>query len=85
MAKFPTDVEGSVTVKVPIEKAYKYLWDVVRSSQCTPGLASCKKVFLMWSISFLVSSSSRSRRLRVPAWGLISSSSLSWRASVSRF
>jgi len=44
MAKFPTDVEGSVTVKVPIEKAYKYLWDVVRSSACIPGLASCKKV-----------------------------------------
>jgi carbon monoxide dehydrogenase subunit G len=44
MAKFPTEVESSVTVKVPIEKAYKYLWDVVGSSQCIPGLASCKKV-----------------------------------------
>ncbi|MBX3026005.1 SRPBCC family protein [bacterium] len=44
MAKFPTEVEGSVTVKVPIEKAYKYLWDVVGSSKHIPGLASCKKV-----------------------------------------
>ena len=44
MAKFPTEVESSVTVKVPIEKAYKYLWDVVGSSKCIPGLASCKKV-----------------------------------------
>lgn len=43
MAKFPTDVEGSITVKVPIEKVYKYLWDVVGSSTCIPGLASCKK------------------------------------------
>src|SRR5215813_11837331 len=44
MAKFPTEVERSITVKVPIEKAYKYLWDVVGSSKCIPGLASCKKV-----------------------------------------
>ncbi|HSP97309.1 MAG TPA: SRPBCC family protein [Candidatus Dormibacteraeota bacterium] len=44
MAKFPTEVESSVTVKVPIEKAYKYMWDVVGSSKCIPGLASCKKV-----------------------------------------
>ena len=43
MAKFPTQVEISVTVKVPIEKAHKYLWDVVGSSECIPGLASCKK------------------------------------------
>lgn len=44
MAKFPTEVEGSVTVKLPIEKVYKYLWDVVGSSECIPGLKSCKKV-----------------------------------------
>lgn len=43
MAKFPTRVESSVTVKAPIEKVYKYLWDVVGSSACIPGLASCKK------------------------------------------
>ncbi|MFN8643723.1 MAG: hypothetical protein U0802_19460 [Candidatus Binatia bacterium] len=45
MAKFPTEVESAVTtVKAPIEKAYKYLWDVVGSSACIPGLKSCKKV-----------------------------------------
>jgi carbon monoxide dehydrogenase subunit G len=43
MAKFPTQVESSITVKAPIEKVYKYLWDVVGSSRCIPGLASCKK------------------------------------------
>ena len=44
MAKFPTEVESSVTVKAPIDTVYKYLWDVVGSSKCIPGLASCKKV-----------------------------------------
>lgn len=41
MAKFPTTVEKSVTVKVPVERAYKYLWDVVGSSPCIPGLDTC--------------------------------------------
>ena len=44
MAKFPTEVERSVTVKVPLDRAYKYLADVVGSSKCIPGLASCKRV-----------------------------------------
>ena len=44
MAKFPTEVERSVTVKVPLAKAYKYLWDVVGSSDCIPGIDSCKRV-----------------------------------------
>src|SRR5512139_3328522 len=44
MAKFPTEVERSVTVKVPISQAYDYLWDVVGSSACVPGLANCKRV-----------------------------------------
>jgi carbon monoxide dehydrogenase subunit G len=44
MAKFPTEVERSITVKVPLSKAYKYLADVVGSSECIPGLATCKKV-----------------------------------------
>ena len=44
MAKFPTEVERSVTVRVPLVKAYKYLWDVVGSSPCIPGLDSCKRV-----------------------------------------
>jgi carbon monoxide dehydrogenase subunit G len=44
MAKFPTEVERSVTVKAPIEKVYAYLDDVVGSSRCIPGLATCKRV-----------------------------------------
>jgi len=44
MAKFPTEVERSVTVKVQLDKAYKYLWDVVGSSKSIPGLATCKRV-----------------------------------------
>ncbi len=43
MAKFPTEIERSVTVKAPLDKVYKFLWDVVGSSKCIPGLASCKK------------------------------------------
>ena len=43
MAKFPTEVERSVTAKVPLAKAYKYLWDVVGSSDCIPGIDSCKR------------------------------------------
>src|SRR5215472_9141118 len=44
MAKFPTQVEASITVKAPLDRAYKYLWDVVGSAKCIPGLASCKRV-----------------------------------------
>lgn len=44
MAKFPTEVEQSITVKVPIADAYAYLADVVGSSTCIPGLATCKRV-----------------------------------------
>ena len=44
MAKFPTDVERSVTVKVPLKRAYEYLWDVVGSSRCVPDLATCEGV-----------------------------------------
>ncbi len=43
MAKFPTEVERSVTVNVPLAKAYAYLWDVVGSSSCVPGLDNCKQ------------------------------------------
>lgn len=42
MAKFPTEVERSVTVHAPIERVYAYLWDVVGSSACIVGLKSCK-------------------------------------------
>jgi carbon monoxide dehydrogenase subunit G len=44
MAKFPTEVERSVTVKAPIDKAYQYLWDVVGSASCIPGIDSCDPV-----------------------------------------
>lgn len=44
MAKFPAEVERSITVHVPLARAYEYLWDVVGSSSCIPGLANCKRV-----------------------------------------
>jgi carbon monoxide dehydrogenase subunit G len=44
MAKFPTEVERSVTVHVPMAQAYEYLWNVVGSSPCIPGLDTCKRV-----------------------------------------
>lgn len=44
MAKFPTEVERSVTARVPLARAYDYLWDVVGSSCCVPGIDSCKRV-----------------------------------------
>lgn len=44
MAKFPTEVEESVTVAAPIEQVYAYLWDVVGSSSCVPGIATCESV-----------------------------------------
>ena len=30
MAKFPVDVDESVTIAAPRERVYAYLWDVVR-------------------------------------------------------
>jgi carbon monoxide dehydrogenase subunit G len=44
MAKFPTEVERSVTVKAPEARVYEFLWDVVGSSSCIPGIASCTRV-----------------------------------------
>ena len=44
MAKFATEVERSVTAKVPLARAYAYLWDVVGSSECIPGIDTCKRV-----------------------------------------
>ena len=44
MAKFPTEVERSVTARVPLPRVHEYLWDVVGSSPCIPGLDSCKEV-----------------------------------------
>lgn len=44
MAKFPTEVEETVTVAAPIEKVYAFLWDVVGSSACIPGIEACENV-----------------------------------------
>ena len=42
MAKFPTDVDESVTIAAPCERVYAYLWDVVGSSRCVPDLANLR-------------------------------------------
>ena len=44
MAKFPTEVERSVTVNVPLGHAYQFLWDVAGSARCIPGIDACKRV-----------------------------------------
>ena len=44
MAKFPTDVDESVTIAAPRERVYAYLWDVVGASRCVPDLATCEPV-----------------------------------------
>ena len=44
MAKFPTDVDESVTIAAPRERVYAYFWDVVGSSRCVPDLAICERV-----------------------------------------
>ena len=44
MAKFPTDVERTVTVQVTPERAYAFFWDVVESSRCIPGIDRCEAV-----------------------------------------
>lgn len=44
MAKFPTDVEGSITVRVPLTRVYTYLSDISASAACIPGLERCEKV-----------------------------------------
>ena len=52
MAKFPTDVDESVTIAAPRERVYAYLWDVVGSSRCVPDLATCERVALTPTASF---------------------------------
>jgi carbon monoxide dehydrogenase subunit G len=44
VAKFPTEVDESITVEVPTADVYRYLWDVVGSSRCIAGLESCERV-----------------------------------------
>jgi hypothetical protein len=44
MAKFPTNVDESVSIAAPRERVYAYFWDVVGSSHCVPDLATCERV-----------------------------------------
>src|SRR5574337_762204 len=44
MAKFPAEAEKSITVKAPAARTYKFLWDVMQSAHCIPGLVDCKRV-----------------------------------------
>jgi len=44
MAKFPTEAEKSITVKAPRARVYTFLWDVLGSADCIPGLDTCKRV-----------------------------------------
>lgn len=43
MAKFPTDVEDSVTVRAPLDRVYAFLADPLAWSDCMPGIDECKK------------------------------------------
>ncbi|MFN8624541.1 MAG: hypothetical protein U0587_00910 [Candidatus Binatia bacterium] len=44
MARFPTEVERTVTVRVALPRVYDFLWDVPVSSRCLPGLLSCTPI-----------------------------------------
>ena len=44
MSKFPTETEESVNVTAPIDRVYAFLWDVVGSSNCIPGIDRCENV-----------------------------------------
>ena len=44
MAKFPTEIEESVTVPAPIQNVYAFLWDVPGSAVCIPGIDRCENV-----------------------------------------
>jgi carbon monoxide dehydrogenase subunit G len=44
MAKFPTEVERSVSVRVPTARAYAFFWDVAGSARCIPGIDRCDTV-----------------------------------------
>ena len=38
MAKFPTDIDESITVAVSLARAYAYLWDVVCSARVSMAI-----------------------------------------------
>lgn len=42
MAKFPTEVERTATLPVPMAQAYAFFWDVIGSSHCIPGVDRCE-------------------------------------------
>jgi len=44
MSKFPTETEESVNVTAPMDRVYAFLWDVVGSSKCIPGIDICERV-----------------------------------------
>src|SRR4051812_29443116 len=44
MAKFPTEIEETVTVPAAIDEVYAFLWDVVGSARCVPGIDRCESV-----------------------------------------
>jgi len=42
MAKFPTEVEQTTTLRVPLARAYTFFWDVAASARCIPGIDRCE-------------------------------------------
>jgi carbon monoxide dehydrogenase subunit G len=44
MAKFPTEVERSLSVRAPAARAYAFFWDVAGSARCIPGIDRCETV-----------------------------------------
>ncbi len=44
MAKFPTEVVESTVADADIARVYAFLWDVVGSSHCIPGIDRCERV-----------------------------------------
>jgi len=43
MARFPTESERSITLRVPLAQVYEFFWDVLGSANCVPGLDTCKR------------------------------------------
>ncbi len=42
MAKFPTEVERTTTLRIPVAQAYAFFWDVARSARAIPGIDRCE-------------------------------------------
>ena len=43
MAKFPTEVVESAEVATSLPATYAFLWDVLSSAECVPGIARCER------------------------------------------